>query len=241
MRQATVFSLGLLLCLPLLARAQEASAPATSVPPGAALNHQQSGDADSALINQLLTLLDGAIITKLDARVSLESFKVESGRVHLEGVLIKNFELGLRLNTAGTQRLIKVLQDRYGRNASGAQDQWSHALQILKLGIFDKIEIAIRLRELKVRRLALDSEGLQLEGLLLQIGATPNDPVTGKPKSDTIGTLIDFLRRTALNRIKVHAGLEHLAARQLRLDLEGVELQGFSVGVALLRQGNGAS
>lgn len=182
-----------------------------------ALSPPASPSAEPELINQILSLFGEAVITRLDARVSLESFEVEEGRVRLTGVLLKNLNVGLRLNAKGTQRLAQTLQQRYAQKP--ATSQLGQLLEIIKLGIFNQLEINVHLDELRVRRLAIDAEDLELQGLLLQVGATPPDPVTGKPRSDTLQTLLDILRRTSLNQIKAEAGIEKLRASRAHLEL----------------------
>jgi len=194
-----------------------------------------SSQPDSELINQVLALLGEAVITRLDAKVSLESVEVDKGRIRLSGLLLKNLDVGLRLNARATQRLAQTLQQRYAQNPSSSRQQLTQFLEILKLGVFNQLEINVHLSELGVRQINVDADDLQVEGLLLQVGATPPDPITGKPRSDTLQTLMDILRRTALNRIKAEAGLEKLNARRARIELNGLALQGFSLRVVLAR------
>src|SRR5690349_17156495 len=49
----------------------------------------------SELINQFLAVFSEAVITRLDARVSLQSLTVEKGRVRLDGLSLKNLDIGL--------------------------------------------------------------------------------------------------------------------------------------------------
>jgi len=203
--------------------AVSASVPSSSLTP----------EVDAEFLNQLLALVSEAVITKLDARVSLESLDVKNGRVRLEGLRLQNLQVGLLLKASGARRMADALQKRHG----GRTDQdWTQWLEILKLGLFNHIEVSVRLKELRVRRLALDADNLQVEGLLLQVGATPPDPVTGRARSDTLQTLMQILRTTALSRVKAHAGLDKLAAKRVHLLLEGTALEGLSVNLALLRK-----
>ncbi|MDQ3814030.1 MAG: hypothetical protein M3347_08770 [Armatimonadota bacterium] len=232
MRGAIAVLLAVSLFAPSYGVAQETAAPGGT---GQATSPART-EIDAELINQLLSLLNDAVITKLDARVSLESLDVKAGRVRIEGLRLQNFQIGLLLKAKGARRLAETLQNRFG-GSPNAPD-WLQWLDILKLGLFNHIEVSVRLKELRVRQLALDADDLQVEGLLLQVGATPPDPVTGKPRSDTLQTLLQILRHTALTRIKAHAGLDKLAAKRIHLDLNGAALEGFSVKIALLRQDN---
>lgn len=78
-----------------------------------------------------------------------------------------------------------------------------------------------------------------MEGLLLQAGVTPHDPLTGQPRGDTLGTVMEILRKTSLSRVKLHAGLGRLAARHVMASLDGTSLEGLSVTVALRRDDAG--
>gem|GEM_PF-5417549 len=241
---------------PALAQALPRSlAPSETSPTRIPTNNK--GEVDPNFVNQILSILNDAVITRLDAQVSLESAKVQNGRVRLEGLRLRNFNLGLRLNAGAAKRLAEAFQNHYAaqdasRGASAAasanslpiapakpsQNQLTQVLEILKLGLFNRLEFSIHLSELNIKRLALDTDALDVEGLLLKVGATPNDPVTGKPRNDTLAILIDILRQTALTHIKAHAGLDKLSARRVNLDLEGTSLEGLSITVALLRVDN---
>jgi hypothetical protein len=218
--------------------ANEASPPNT--PPASSPTASTTAEPEAELINQVLSLLGEAVVTRLDARVSLESLEVEQGHVRLTGVSLKNLNVCLRLNARGAQRLAQTLQQRAGKTSADAKRPLMQLFEILKLGLFNRLEINIHLDELNVRRIAINTEDLQIEGLLLQVGATPPDPVTGKPRSDTLQTLMEILRRTSLNRIKAEAGLDKLSAGRAHLDLDGIALTGFSVAVVLARQDNSA-
>lgn len=220
-------------CLSLAASgaARNATAPAIPIAPPVT----SGGEAE--FFNQLLAIVSEAAITHIDARVSLESLAVDKGRIHLTGLLLQNLDVGLRLNTRGARRVAEMMQNRLG--ATPQARQWAPILEILKLGVFDRIEVGVRLRELRVRRLSVRADRLDVQGLLLQVGVTPNDPATGKPRGDTLQTLIAILRRTALSRVKATAALEKLAARRINLATEGVALSGLSIGVLLARRNEG--
>lgn len=217
-----------------------------------------TADLDPVFVNQLLSIFKEAAITKIDAQVSLESLKVNKGRIRLRGLHIRNFEVGLRLNAGTARHLAETLQNHYAPNrprtvpgpnlglnqasnqAAPAPSQWTQILEILKLGLYNRLEFSIRLRELYIKELTLDTQALDIEGALLKVGATPNDPVTGKPRSDTLSMLIDILQHTALTHIKAHAGLDKLAAQRAHLVLTGTDLEGLAINVALIREDTSA-
>jgi hypothetical protein len=185
---------------------------------------------DSRVVQQVLDILKDAVITRVDGQVSLEKLVAKKARVRLNNLVLRNLDVGLRLNARGAQRLATLVDEQ------SSNDSLKPILEIARLGLFNKIELSVRLRELRVRYLGVDADDLNLEGLLLQVGATPNDPVTGRPRSDTLAQVLHILRNTALNRIQAHAGLDELTARRIRLDIQGVSLESFGVTVALIRE-----
>ncbi|HEX8832615.1 MAG TPA: hypothetical protein VF719_00365 [Abditibacteriaceae bacterium] len=191
--------------------------------------------SQNEVLQQILGLLNEAVITDLDAKISLESAKVQHGRVRLQGVSLHDLRIGIKLSARGAKKLANLVEAQLPASGSTTENDIRPLLQILKLGLYDDIELMVRLRELRVRRVAVDADALALNGLLLQVGAKPINPVTGKPQSDTWSQLLHLLRNTALQRIKAHAGLDELLAKRLKAQVEGVALEGFSVGLVLRR------
>jgi hypothetical protein len=195
------------------------------------------GVNDDRFINEIIKLLNDAVITDLDAKVSLESTEIEHGRVRLRGVLLQNLRVGLRLNARGTRRLIDLIGQRYGNGhqISAQQNQFSQMLEILKLGIFNRLEVGIRLKELRIRDLSVNADALDVKGLRLLANArTPHNPAP--QRADTFSQLMNLLQRTTISRVEAHAGLEKLAARRLKLQLQGIALEEFGIDLKLLRQ-----
>jgi len=147
----------------------------------------------------------------------------------------------LRLNTRGTKKLVEMLAERNARQAKPAAkpqpSQFAQILEILKSGIFNRLDISLNLKSLRVRELAVDADKLHVAGLLVTDGARghKSDGTTTLP-AGTLRTLIEVLRRTSLSRVEAHAGLDRLAAQRLRLSLSGTALQGLAVGLSLRRE-----
>jgi hypothetical protein len=188
---------------------------------------------DGALLRGILDVLSDAVITRLDARVSLERAEVKGARVRLENLTLRDLNIGVLLSARGAKKLADMAR---GEQANAL----APLLELARLGLFNRIEVSIRLRELKLRRLALDADDLDVRGLMLQVGATPPD-ADGRVRSDTLGQILEVLRHTALNQVKAHAALEKLAARRIRLTVQGVALQGFGVTLALTREESNTS
>ena len=200
-----------------------------------------SVSVDDRLLNGILELLRDAVITDVGAEISLEKTEVSTGRVRLSGVVIENFRIGLRLNARGTKRLVEMLAARNtpnGKTISQAQpNQFAQILEILKLGIFNRLDISLRLKSLRVRELAIDADKLHVGGLLVTANAQGHkDSTTTKLPAGTLRNLIEVLRRTSLSRVEAHAGLDKLSAQHLRLVLSGTALEGLSVGLSLRRE-----
>jgi hypothetical protein len=206
-----------------------------AVTPAATPPSGSSAAPDPELVNQLLALLGDAVITRLDARVSLESVALQQGRVLLSGVSLKNLNVGLRLNARGTQRLASMLQQRYSGGPSASKQQWTQLLEIMKLGLFNQLEISVHLDELAVRQLEVDAADAEVEGLLVRAGTTPVGERRNTTRQGNLQTLMEILRRSALNDIQADAGIQKLHAGRATLELNGLALRGFSVGFLLAR------
>lgn len=216
----------LLLGAPLCAQQKAPQIPSATIEP------------DAQFVNGLLALLDHVTIKHIVAKVSLDSFRVQNGRIRLSGVVLRNLNVGLRLNADSARRFADLMQRRQaasGVGSSSQKSQFSQMLAILKLGLYNRIEVGLQLRELRLNELALDLDRLSTKDLLLQVGATPNDPKTGKPRSDTVAAIIEILRQTALQRVKVHAGLDELSARRIKLHLQGAQISGLALNFMLAR------
>jgi hypothetical protein len=188
-------------------------------------------EVDADLANQILALLGETVINRLSAEVTLEGLTVEETRVRLQGVTLRNLDLGLQLNARGSRRLIDILGSRAATTTRERQ-----MLEILKLGLFNKIGFNLRLRELRVGKLEVDADALDAGGLSVgaELGPAPGEDAT--TKASTIKALIAFLTRTAPNRIEAHVALEELAAKRLRLKLEQLSLEGLHIGIELERR-----
>ncbi len=204
-------------------------------PPVRAQSTATAGTVSPEMVKQVLAILEEAVITRLDAKVSLDGLDVSSGHVRLKGVSLKNVDIGVRLSARGARKLADL----------GAQNGWdgeiSPILEILRLGLFKKVEVGLQLRELRITDLELNADKLLIEEVFAQVGARPPDPKTGKPPVETLESITNVLRRTALSRIKVQAGLEHLAARRVKLRIQGTSLEGLHIGLSLQRFGSSSS
>jgi hypothetical protein len=113
--------------------------------------------------------------------------------------------------------------------------EWAPILAIIRMGVYDNVEVDLSLKELYLGGVSLDADNLEVDGLFGYAGVTPPDPVTGKPTSDTLESLMRFLRNTTMNHVKLHAGLDLLAAKRAKIRLENVGLDGLHIGVSLRR------
>ena len=201
-------------------------------------------------MDDILELVRDAVITDVNAKISLEKVETSAARIRLKGLLIKNFRLGLRLNARGTKKLVNLLAKRNtesmkltannqisnNQNAEKA-NTFAQILEILKIGIFNKLDISLNMKSLRIRELSVDADQLQIAGLLVAAGAKGNNAnFNSTLSSGTLRNFMEVLRRISLSRVEAHAGLDHLSARKLRLALSGTALEGFSVGFALGRE-----
>ncbi|MDF2441016.1 MAG: hypothetical protein JWN98_2000 [Abditibacteriota bacterium] len=196
---------------------------------------------DDRLLNGILELLRDAVITDVDAKISLEKTEVSSGRVRLSGLLIENFRIGLKLNARGTKKLVEMLATHNAQKAQpaaqGRPNQFAQILEILKLGIFNRLDISLKLKTLRVRELAVDADKLHVGGLLITAGARGHESASATTLTPgALRSLIEVLRRTSLSRVEAHAGLDKLSAQSLRVSLSGTALEGLAVGVSLRRE-----
>ncbi len=191
-------------------------------------------EANAQFVKSLLEVLQDALITNLQARVTLESFALEKGRVRLGGVLLRDAKIGLRLKNDGVQRLSDALLHRYGNNPK--KPAWLGVLQLAKFGIYNDLEIRLSLGELSLRQLAIDAEALKVAGLALNADVGPNSSDSETPASrDEFRAILRVLQQAAISRAEANLNLEHLAAHRLKLSLEGAALKDLHVLVALRR------
>jgi hypothetical protein len=216
-------------CIVLLLSSLKA-AKAQTTAPGAAV-----AAADDQLINQILALLDGAAITRLDAKLSLESFKLSDGRVELRGVRLENFNLGLRLKPKAAQKLFDIAKQRLSPEQKQEQQQVFSMFDLLKLGLFQDVEIGIHLDEFKIGLLIANAKELDVEGLVLRASTGTNSAPIGTTKGSARDDLLQILRRAILQQIEVHAALNKLSARRINAQVREIGLAGLRIGVALRR------
>lgn len=160
--------------------------------------------------------------------------------MRLTGLLIENFRIGLNLNARGTKKLVEMLAARNAQTKPSnpaKPNEFAQILEILKLGIFNRLDISLKLKSLRVRELAIDADKLHVSGLLVTASAQGHKDagVTTLP-AGTLRNLIEVLRRTSLSRVEAHAGLDKLSAQRLRLSLSGTALEGLAVGLSLRRE-----
>ena len=221
MIRPALLSLACLLLTSFPALSQSLSAPPTQI--GAAqLDTARPGDEQ--LVNEILALLNDAVITRFEARLSLESFNLGKGHVDLRGVRLQNFNLGLRLKPRAAKRLVS-LGERYLSNEKTAS-----YFDILRLAVFNDIEFGIHLTELRIAAVKINADDLQVKGLVLHAGATPPQEIAAQGSRDA---LTSILRRAILHQVQVHAGLEKLSARRLQVQVQQVALHGLRVGLAM--------
>ena len=223
-----------LILLATLAMAMPACAQKVAQPraatPASATTAIVAGNDQSELIHGLLDILNDAVITRLDAKVSLERASVQGATVRLEKLALRNLDIGVLLSARGAKRLAELVRKQGGTEANAL----TPLLEIARLGLFNRIEVSVRLRELSLRRLDVVADDLDVRGLLLQVGATPPD-AHGNLRSDTLSQVLEILRHTALNKVRAHAGLDKLAAKRVRVQLDGLALQGLAVALILSR------
>jgi len=200
----------------------------------ATLPRSSATDANTKFVNSLLELLQDALITKLQARVTLEKVAVEKGRVRLSGVLLRDAKIGLRLKNDGAQKLADTLLSRYGGKPNAPS--WLRVLHLAKYGIYNDLEFSLTLEELRLRELAIDADALQVEGFGVHADAGPNQDEGEAPVSDdALRAILRVLQKSAITRAEAHLNLDHLAARRLKLDLDGFALKNLHILVALRR------
>lgn len=210
------------------------AAPTSSDVPVANKLITEATKADTPFINQLLSVLQEALITKLQARVSLDKATVEKGRIHLSGVLLRDVDIGLRLSNDGARRLASALHDRYGQGADAPS--WTRVLPLARVGIFNDFEVSLKLDELRLRELDLAADALEVEGFLIQADAGPKEREATTPlPSDTLQAILKVLQSIVISRAEAHLNLTRLTARRLRLSLNGLALKNLRVLVALRR------
>jgi hypothetical protein len=190
--------------------------------------------ASQQLVDSIVSLLNDAVITQLDAKVSLEGVDVQSGRVRLRGVLLRDLKIGFRLNARGTRKLIEALAAR----PSPRERELAGLLGIVKLGLFNKLEVALRLDALCVRELSLDAKALKVEELHVWAQAQAGSKSIierGAPSADLLLKVAALLSRTSINSISTGLSLRDLDAQRLRVQLSGVALDRLFVGLTLGR------
>jgi hypothetical protein len=225
---------------PVLTGQKELPAPATSATQNPAPQPQPATqhEVDSEFLNKLLSALQDVLLTRLEGRVSLEKVTLDQGKIRLEGVLLRDAKIGLRLKNDAARRFAHTLLERYG-SAAGAPP-WTKTLRVASLGIYNDLEIELTLHELGVRRLTVDADALYVEGLGLEAYSGSGEESTlpqdkAAASGDVLQSLFQVLRRAAISRAEAHLRLDNLAAKRLQLDLEGTNLEGLSIAVALRR------
>lgn len=201
---------------------------------------QATQDADTRFKNSLLEVLQNALITKLQARVTLESVTVEKGRVRLSGVLLRDAKIGLRIQNENAQRLVDTLLQRYDQKED--TPPWLRVLQLAKFGIYNDLEIGLSLEELSLRHLAVDADALKVVGLAVRAdGGSNQNPVEATEETDQFRAILRVLQQAAISRAEAHLNLDHLEAKRLKLALEGGALKNLHILVALRRADSAAA
>lgn len=201
----------------------------TQFPPTSVPKASSPKEIDPATLDALLKIFQEATITQLDAKISLESLSVQNGRVKLRGLRLHDLKLGVRLSSQGATQLAEWM-----RGQMGANSPLEAVLQIVRLGLFNRIEIGFSLGDLEVRALDLDSDQLRIEDALVAAGVE-SSPTPFKPSDTTLAKFLSVVQSAAFNRASLQAGLGHLAAKRVKIRIEGLGLDNLHVGLGLNR------
>jgi hypothetical protein len=198
------------------------------VQPGSSNAVSHANQSDAAFINQLLSVLQDALITNVRAQVSLKKVSVNQGKVHLGGVMLRNLDIGLRLSNKGARRLAGALYARYGQTSDAPS--WARLLPLARAGFINDLEVNLQLEELSLRELDLDAQALQIEGLLVQAaaGAGVREGIT-MPNNDVLQAIAKLLQSIAVSRVEANISLAHVSAKHLRISLGGGALKNLRI------------
>ncbi len=226
-RARCLFAAGCLFSGAAAAQAQQPQAPQVLESSPASLSQAQ--------VDDLLRVLNDAALTHLEAKVSVEKVEVRGGRVRLRGVHLRDVRLGLSLRARGTRALLESLAARSPRS-----EELAAILGVVQLGIYNSLDIGLRLKSLGLRELSLDADALKVDGLAAWANARLGRSeetirLDGSAGAPALTSLAHLLSKASVSRAETGLSLPALNARALKLSLNGLSLEELWVGFDLRR------